>query len=192
MLYTVALTQGVWIKTRQRLHISAVRWWHLSTPPAFGYRCNLLPHDQSGRHNSKALLTILSRTSMTKTRVWITEFVYWIFTTISSYTLKITVTVTHVTSHTKSSNSSSGHIAVPLELLDSIQFKVKVSLRLAVYRQSICLGVKLLETHDQNFFFSPPTNPYDISPYVTSSLTRRWVCLLWICLAFRQVYISHI
>jgi hypothetical protein len=30
------------------------------------------------------------------------------------------------------------------------------------------------------------------SPYVTSSLTIRWVCLLWICLAFRQVYISHI
>jgi hypothetical protein len=30
------------------------------------------------------------------------------------------------------------------------------------------------------------------SPYVTSSLTRRWVCLLWICLVFRQVYISHI
>jgi hypothetical protein len=28
--------------------------------------------------------------------------------------------------------------------------------------------------------------------YVTSSLTRRWVCLLWIPLAFRQVYISHI
>jgi hypothetical protein len=30
------------------------------------------------------------------------------------------------------------------------------------------------------------------SPYVTSSLTRWRVCLLWICLAFRQVYISHI
>jgi hypothetical protein len=30
------------------------------------------------------------------------------------------------------------------------------------------------------------------SPYVTSSLTRRWVYLLWIYLAVRQVYISHI
>jgi hypothetical protein len=30
------------------------------------------------------------------------------------------------------------------------------------------------------------------SPYVTSSLTRRWLHLLWIRLAFRQVYISHI
>jgi hypothetical protein len=40
-------------------------------------------------------------------------------TTISSYTLKITVTTAHVTSHTKSSNSSSGHTAVPLELRNS-------------------------------------------------------------------------
>jgi hypothetical protein len=41
-------------------------------------------------------------------------------------------------------------------------------------------------------FFSPQLNPFDISPCVTSSLKRRWVCQLWICLAFRQVYISHI
>jgi hypothetical protein len=39
-----------------------------------------------------------------------------VVTTISSYTLKITVTIAHVTSHTK---SSSGHIAVPLELRNS-------------------------------------------------------------------------
>jgi hypothetical protein len=70
--------------------------------------------------------------------------------------------------------------------------KVKVTVRLAVYRQSICLGVKPLETHDQNTICYSQLNPFDISPYVTSSLTRRWVCLLWICLAFRQVYISHI
>jgi hypothetical protein len=42
-----------------------------------------------------------------------------VVTTISSYTLKITVTIAHVTSHTKSSNSSSGHTAVPLELRNS-------------------------------------------------------------------------
>jgi hypothetical protein len=42
-----------------------------------------------------------------------------VVTTISSYTLKITVTVAYVTSHTKSYNSSSGHIAVPLELWKS-------------------------------------------------------------------------
>jgi hypothetical protein len=68
--------------------------------------------------------------------------------------------------------------------------KVRVTLRLAVYRKSVCLGVKPHETHDQRYF--PELNPCAISPYVTSSLTRRWVCLLWICLAFRQVYISHI
>jgi hypothetical protein len=27
-------------------------------------------------------------------------------------------------------------------------------------------------------------NPYGHNPGVTSSLTREWVCLLWICLAF--------
>jgi hypothetical protein len=42
-----------------------------------------------------------------------------VVTTVSSYTLKITVTTAHVTSHTKSSNSSSGHTAVPLELRNS-------------------------------------------------------------------------
>jgi hypothetical protein len=42
-----------------------------------------------------------------------------VVTTISSYTLKITVTIAHVTSHNKSSNSSSGHTAVPLELRNS-------------------------------------------------------------------------
>jgi hypothetical protein len=42
-----------------------------------------------------------------------------VVTTISSYTLKMTVTIAHVTSHTKPSNSSSGHTAVPLELRNS-------------------------------------------------------------------------
>jgi hypothetical protein len=42
-----------------------------------------------------------------------------VVTTISSYTLKITVTIAHVTSHTKSSNSSSSHTAVPSELRNS-------------------------------------------------------------------------
>jgi hypothetical protein len=41
-----------------------------------------------------------------------------VVTTISSYTFKITVTIEHVTSHTKSSKSS-GHTAVPLELRNS-------------------------------------------------------------------------
>jgi hypothetical protein len=48
--------------------------------------------------------------------------------TISSYTLKTTVTIAHVTSHTKSSNSSSGHTAVPLELRNSSPFPFPYSL----------------------------------------------------------------
>jgi hypothetical protein len=34
------------------------------------------------------------------------------------------------------------------------KIKVKVTLRLAVYRQSVRLGVKPLETHDQTLFFN--------------------------------------
>jgi hypothetical protein len=40
-----------------------------------------------------------------------------------------------------------------------------------------------------NFIFQLNTCGY--SPYVTSSLTKIWVCFLWICLAFRQAYVSH-
>jgi hypothetical protein len=46
-----------------------------------------------------------------------------------------------------------------------------------------------LETHDQTFFFQ--LNSCVNRPCVTSSLTRRWVRLLWIFLAFRQLYLSH-
>jgi hypothetical protein len=42
-----------------------------------------------------------------------------VVTTISSYTVKVAVTITHVTSRTKSSNSSSGHTAAPSELRNS-------------------------------------------------------------------------
>jgi hypothetical protein len=42
-----------------------------------------------------------------------------VITTISFHTLKIAVTIAHVTSHIKSSNSSSGHTAAPLELRNS-------------------------------------------------------------------------
>jgi hypothetical protein len=52
--------------------------------------------------------------------------------------------------------------------------RVRVTLRLAVYRQSVRLGDKPLETHDSNFIFQQ--NTCDYSPYVTSSLTRGWVC----------------
>jgi hypothetical protein len=35
-------------------------------------------------------------------------------------------------------------------------------------------------------------NPCGHSPYVTFSLTRRWLCLLWIYLAFLQVFVSYL
>jgi hypothetical protein len=53
------------------------------------------------------------------------------------------------------------------------QVKVKVTLRLAVYRQSLRLGVKPFGTHDQIFFSQ--LNPCGNSPCVTSPLTRTWV-----------------
>jgi hypothetical protein len=36
--------------------------------------------------------------------------------------------------------------------LKQVKVKVKITLRLAVYRQSVRLGAKRLETHDQRFF----------------------------------------
>jgi hypothetical protein len=35
-----------------------------------------------------------------------------------------------------------------------VKVKVRVTLRLAVYRQSLRLGAKLLEAQDQRFFFA--------------------------------------
>jgi hypothetical protein len=59
--------------------------------------------------------------------------------------------------------------------LDLAEVKVIVTLRLTVYRQPVPLGAKPLEL-TTNFFFQ--LNPCGRSPYVTSSLTRKWVCLL--------------
>jgi hypothetical protein len=58
-----------------------------------------------------------------------------------------------------------------------ILLKIKVPLRLTVYRQSIRLGVKPFETHDERSLFYQQS-PSGNSPYVSSSLTRKWVCLL--------------
>jgi hypothetical protein len=55
-----------------------------------------------------------------------------------------------------------------------VKFKVRVTLRLAVYRQSVRLGVMLLETHKRNHIFPLYTCCY-IS-YGKSCLTRGWVC----------------
>jgi hypothetical protein len=67
-----------------------------------------------------------------------------------------------------------------------IRIKVRVTLRLAVYRQSVRLGDKPLEAHDQHFF---QLNTCCHIPYVTSSLTRGWVCRLQLLLALASAVI---
>jgi hypothetical protein len=52
------------------------------------------------------------------------------------------------------------------------KIKVRATLRLAVYRQSVRIGVKPLETHDQRPF-SFQLSPCGNSAYVISSLRRR-------------------
>jgi hypothetical protein len=53
--------------------------------------------------------------------------------------------------------------------------------------QSVRLGNKRLETHDQNFYF--PTEHCGYSPYVTSSLTRGLACHLQLLLGLASVVI---
>jgi hypothetical protein len=64
--------------------------------------------------------------------------------------------------------------------------RVRVSLRLAVYSQSVHLGAKPLETHDQYFF---QLNTCGYSPYITFSLTRSWVCRLQLLLVLASAVI---
>jgi hypothetical protein len=59
---------------------------------------------------------------------------------------------------------------------------VRVTVRLTVYRQSVHLEAKLLEAYDHRFFLQ--LNICSFSRYVTSSLTRSWVCLWWMGFAF--------
>jgi hypothetical protein len=67
-----------------------------------------------------------------------------------------------------------------------VKIKVTVTLRLAVYHLSVLLGVKPLESHDQNFF---QLNPRCNNPYVTSSLTRGCVCRLQLLLVLASAVI---
>jgi hypothetical protein len=62
-----------------------------------------------------------------------------------------------------------------------------VTLRLAAYRQSVRPDDKPLETHDQNFYFI--TEHCGYSPYVTSFLTRGWVCPLQLLLVLARTVI---
>jgi hypothetical protein len=67
---------------------------------------------------------------------------------------------------------------------NQIDAKVIVTIQLAVYRQSVGLGIMPLETHNPRFLFQ--LYSCGSNPYVTSSLTR-WVCLLWICLLLKSL-----
>jgi hypothetical protein len=59
--------------------------------------------------------------------------------------------------------------------------RARVTLWLVVYHQSVCLGVKPLETHDHQFFFQ--LNTCGHNPYITPSLMRGWFCHLQLLLA---------
>jgi hypothetical protein len=57
--------------------------------------------------------------------------------------------------------------------------KLRVTLQLAIYRPSVHLGDKPLETHDHHFF---QLNTCGHSPYVTYSLMTGWTCRLQLLL----------
>jgi hypothetical protein len=62
-------------------------------------------------------------------------------------------------------------LCLPWKFNGLLKIKVRVTLRLAVYRQSVSLGAKPLDTQDQRFFFN--LNPRGHGPYVVSSVRRR-------------------
>jgi hypothetical protein len=68
--------------------------------------------------------------------------------------------------------------------------KVKVTLGMAVYHQSAPLGTKSLEAYDLRYFLQ--LNPCGHSYYVTSSLRKGWICLLWIVWSFvKCTYLTY-
>jgi hypothetical protein len=71
--------------------------------------------------------------------------------------------------------------------LVSVRVSIRVTLWLTVYRQSVHLGFKPAETHEQYSFFQLNTCGY--SPYVTSSVMRGWVCHLQWLLALTSAVI---
>jgi hypothetical protein len=68
-----------------------------------------------------------------------------------------------------------------------VRLRVRVTLRLAVYRQLVRLGSEPLETHGQNFFSQ--LNTCGHSPYITTFLTRGWVCHLQLLLVLAIAFI---
>jgi hypothetical protein len=68
-----------------------------------------------------------------------------------------------------------------------LRVKVRVTLRRAVYRQSFRLGAEPLKTHCQYFLSTEHLSCY--SPYISSSLTRRWVCRIQLLLVIASTVI---
>jgi hypothetical protein len=73
------------------------------------------------------------------------------------------------------------------DCLTNESFRVRVTLRLAVYRQSVFLGDNPLRLTIINFVFQ--LNTFGYSPYVTSSLTRGWVCRVQLLLVLASAVI---
>jgi hypothetical protein len=71
-----------------------------------------------------------------------------------------------------------------------VRGRARVTLWLAVYCHRFVLAQSPLRLTTRDFF--PPVNRCGHNPYVTSSLMRGWVCLLWIGLAFSNVRITYI
>jgi hypothetical protein len=67
-----------------------------------------------------------------------------------------------------------------------VRVTVRVTLRLMVYRQSVRLGDKPLETHDQHFL---QLNTCFNNPYVASTLMKGWVCHLQLLLVLASTVI---
>jgi hypothetical protein len=78
-----------------------------------------------------------------------------------------------------SSNELSGKCSMHGRGHEVYRVRIRDTLRLAVYRQSVRLGAKPFKTHDQYFF---QLNTCGHSPYVTSSLATAWVCCLQLLL----------
>jgi hypothetical protein len=77
--------------------------------------------------------------------------------------------------------------------LTQLNIKVKVKVTLYDWRftaNQFVLAPSPLGYTIRDFLWQ--LNPCGPSPYVTFSLTRGWGCLLWISLAFCQVYVLHV
>jgi hypothetical protein len=103
---------------------------------------------------------------------------YWTTSVFSSTVTDLVLIYESVTSSASVGRWLALHSKHSTLLTESFIVRVRATLRRTVYRQSVRLGDKPHQTHDQNFYF--PTWGY--SPYVTSYLMSGWVCRLQLML----------